>query len=146
MTELSRALRRKATDAEKVFWSQVRGRKTGFKFRRQQPLRFLFNQQRRFYIADFYCSKLKLVMEIDGSYHQGRERYDHERTEVILRMGLRVVRFTNEEVIRDRDLAKKLISDHSLHDELLIMSTLPLALPPSPSPALERGGRQRRPG
>jgi very-short-patch-repair endonuclease len=87
-------LRERATKAEEILWVELRNNKLdGYKFRRQHPLSF--------YIADFYCHKLKLVIEIDGGYHQTKEQklLDSERTENIEFQGLKVIRFTNEEVI-----------------------------------------------
>jgi very-short-patch-repair endonuclease len=89
-------LRENLTEAEEILWSELRNNKLeGYKFRRQHPLNN--------YIADFYCHKLKLVIEIDGGYHQTTEQkqLDAERTEMIEFQGLQVIRFTNEEVIQD---------------------------------------------
>ncbi|HLF51231.1 endonuclease domain-containing protein [Flavobacterium sp.] len=65
----------------------------GYKFRRQHPINI--------YIADFYCHKLKLVIEIDRAYHLAEEQQvlDKERTATIEFQGLQVIRFTNEEVL-----------------------------------------------
>ena len=87
-------LRERATKAEEIMWLELRNNKLeGYKFRRQHPLNI--------YIADFYCHKLKLVIEIDGGYHQTYEQkeLDAERTSAIEFQGLKVIRFTNEEVI-----------------------------------------------
>jgi very-short-patch-repair endonuclease len=87
-------LRERATKAEEIMWFELRNNKLeGYKFRRQHPLHI--------YIADFYCHKLKLVIEIDGGYHQTCEQkeLDIERTNVIEFQGLKVIRFTNEEVV-----------------------------------------------
>jgi len=83
-----------ATKAEEILWMELRNNQLeGYKFRRQHPLNI--------YIVDFYCHKLKLVIEIDGGYHQTKEqkKLDTERTSVIEFQGLKVMRFTNEEVI-----------------------------------------------
>jgi very-short-patch-repair endonuclease len=87
-------LRENATEAEEFLWLALRENQLeGYKFRRQHPLSK--------YIADFYCHKLKLVIEIDGGYHQTKEQMllDEERTTAIEFQGLKVVRFTNEEVL-----------------------------------------------
>jgi very-short-patch-repair endonuclease len=65
----------------------------GYKFRRQHPLSI--------YVADFYCHALKLVIEIDGDYHlaEGQQLLDRKRTSDIEFQGLKVIRFTNEEVL-----------------------------------------------
>jgi very-short-patch-repair endonuclease len=87
-------LRANATEAEEFLWLALRENQLdGLKFRRQHPLSI--------YIADFYCHKLKLVIEIDRGYHQTKEQMilDAERTTAIEFQGLKVIRFTNEEVL-----------------------------------------------
>lgn len=89
----ARALRKEMTRAEKLLWQELRNKKLkGFKFRRQHPISF--------YIVDFYCHKLKLVIEVDGLYHDNEEQQikDKKRTAAIERHGLHIIRFTNEEV------------------------------------------------
>ena len=54
-----------------------------------------------FFIADFYCAKARLIVEIDGGYHEEQEDYDLYREGVLLRKGFRVIRFKNEEVLED---------------------------------------------
>ena len=90
----AKKLRDNATKAEEKVWLAVKNNQIeGFKFRRQHPLSF--------YIADFYCHALKLVIEIDGGYHLTEEQQllDEERTKNIEFQGLKVIRFTNEEVL-----------------------------------------------
>ena len=87
-------LRNKMTPAEKLLWEQLKGKKIfGMKFRRQHPLYS--------FIADFYCHQKKLVIELDGSVHQGMEQveYDIGRTEELNEFGIRVIRFKNEEIM-----------------------------------------------
>jgi very-short-patch-repair endonuclease len=88
------ALRRRPTPAEDILWARLRGsRFHGAKFKRQVP----FDR----YVVDFYCHAAKLVVEIDGQQHEWVAGYDEGRTEVLERMGLRVIRFQNEEVCGD---------------------------------------------
>jgi very-short-patch-repair endonuclease len=49
-------------------------------------------------VADFYCHAAKLVVELDGKQHEWFSSYDAGRTEVLERLGVRIIRFTNEEV------------------------------------------------
>ncbi len=89
-------LRENPTQAEEVMWLSLSNNQLeGYKFRRQHPL---LN-----YVADFYCHQLKLVIEIDGEYHQTAEqkRLDKERTVNIEFQGLYVIRFNNDEVLTD---------------------------------------------
>lgn len=90
----AKKLRENPTEAEGKLWLAVRENQIeGFKFRRQHPLSS--------YIADFYCHALKLVIEIDGDYHLSEEQQflDKKRTSDIEFQGLKVIRFTNEEVL-----------------------------------------------
>ncbi len=53
------------------------------------------------FIADFYCDTMNLAIEIDGSVHADQHEYDDARTAAIVTLGIRVVRFTNEEILED---------------------------------------------
>ena len=89
--DFARLLRKHQTPTEDMLWAQLRGsRFHGAKFRRQVP----FDR----YVADFYCHASKLVVELDGAQHVGRTQYDTMRTQVIERLGISVIRFSNEEV------------------------------------------------
>jgi very-short-patch-repair endonuclease len=93
--ERSRDLRREMTPAEKILWQELRGNKLGVHFRRQQVIAG--------FIVDFYCHKADLVIELDGSVHEGDEQKerDAERDKVLSEMGLRVFRFRNEAVMKN---------------------------------------------
>ena len=94
--EFARLLRKQPTKAENILWERLRGsRFHGANFRRQVP----FDR----YVADFYCHAAKLVVELDGKQHELFSDYDAGRTAVLERMGVRVLRFTNEEVCNDLD-------------------------------------------
>ena len=95
--EKARLLRENMTEAEVVLWEYLRQHPLGYKFRRQHPLGI--------YIVDFYCHKLKLVIEVDGSVHGDPEvrEADTERQRQLELEGLKVVRFTNEDVMKNRD-------------------------------------------
>ena len=89
-------LRRNETKAEKLLWEKLRNNQLGgLKFRRQHPVNI--------YIADFYCHKFKLIIELDGDYHNQEEQKqkDEVRTEVLRLNGLKIIRFKNEEVEQD---------------------------------------------
>ncbi|MDP2422895.1 MAG: DNA methyltransferase [Bacteroidales bacterium] len=84
------------TEAEEILWQALRNRKIeNCKFRRQHPI----GQ----FIADFYCHEKKLVIEVDGGYHNKQEQkeYDEARTQVINEYGITVIRFTNDEVLNN---------------------------------------------
>ena len=73
-----------------------------YDFLRDYPVRFQRQKAIGRYIADFYCAKAKLIVELDGSghYEEAQELYDKERTEYLERMGLHVLRFTNLDIAR----------------------------------------------
>ncbi len=101
--QYSRELRKSMTPAEKLFWQEVRKKKlNGYKFLRQHPLFYKFWEKKKFFIADFYCRPLKLVVEIDGGIHERQKDYDKRRSEILeWDKDLRIIRFKNEEVIKD---------------------------------------------
>jgi very-short-patch-repair endonuclease len=86
-------MRRDATEAEKVLWQLLRGRQhVGAKFRRQHPVgRF---------IADFACIERRLIVEADGGQHDGRAS-DARRTAWLEAAGWRVIRFWNNDILRN---------------------------------------------
>lgn len=81
----ARKLRRNETDYEYRLWQALRNRAMGFKFRRQHPIGP--------YVADFACPEAKLVIEIDGPWHEHRVNEDAHRTERLKTFGYEVVRF-----------------------------------------------------
>ncbi len=92
--DFARNLRRNTTDAEGLLWWGLRDRQLGgWRFRRQVP----FGP----YVLDFYCSKARLVVELDGSQH--RDETDRIRDTWLEARGLRVIRFGNTEVFADFD-------------------------------------------
>jgi very-short-patch-repair endonuclease len=94
--EFARTLRKHPTRAEDILWQRLRGSHFhGAKFRRQVP----FNR----FVVDFYCYAAKLVVEIDGVQHEWFADYDEGRTEILERLGVRMLRFTNAEVCDDLD-------------------------------------------
>jgi very-short-patch-repair endonuclease len=93
-TATARRLRQAQTLAEKILWKLVRDRRLGgFKFTRQRPIDR--------YFADFVCEAGKLIVELDGAAHDGREDYDNQRTETLERLGYKVLRFPNARVLAD---------------------------------------------
>ena len=95
LTALARENRNNPTKAESRIWQEVlRMRQIAeYKFLRQKPVGD--------YIVDFYCSGLQLVIEIDGDSHAETAEYDAERTLFLNSLGLRVIRFSNDDVLRN---------------------------------------------
>ena len=77
-----------------MLWNQLRGRRVnGYKFRRQVVIEP--------YVVDFACFEAKLIIEVDGGQHMDQAAYDVRRTESLERMGYRVLRFWNNEVLSE---------------------------------------------
>ena len=94
----ARELRKNMTRAEEVLWSRLRKKQVeGFTFRRQHPIDI--------YIVDFYCHEFNLIIEVDGDIHELPEVSEHDegRTAELERFGLKIIRFTNQEVIQQTD-------------------------------------------
>ena len=102
---LVRYLRKESTVAEKLLWKSLRNSLLGFKFRRQYPIRFLYQNEWHVFVADFYCHAHRLVIELDGGHHQEKQRahYDMFRAELIKILGRKVVRFENHDVLSNID-------------------------------------------
>ena len=94
--DLRRRLRKKETPAEKVLWEELRNRKlNGQKFTRQHGIGS--------YVADFHCSKYKLVIELDGGIHLRKDVAERDilRSEYIEAWDITLIRFANEEVLNN---------------------------------------------
>ena len=92
----SRELRNNSTLAEVLLWNHLKRRKMlGYQFMRQKPMHH--------FIVDFYCSKLKLVIEIDGGSHWHRYGADMQRQKHLEKMGVHVLRFNDLAVKKDID-------------------------------------------
>ncbi len=106
--EYGSQLRQSQTEAEKGFRTLIRNKKiNGLQFRRQHPLGY--------YMADFYCHEKRLVIELDGEIHDTNEqaKRDNERTILMNRSNITVIRFRNEEVLNDSKLVIKKIKNGS---------------------------------
>ena len=116
-------LRANMTVAEKILWHHLsKSKLNGYRFKRQHPIKN--------YIADFYCHKAKLIIEIDGGIHDQEDQIirDRERTAIIEALDCRVIRFRNSEVMNE--------IEH-------VLASIKTALPPATtaaSPSGEVGG------
>ena len=94
-----RELRKNSTKAERIFWEVIRNKKFyRKKFYRQYPILHDITGKETFFVVDFFCFDEKLIIELDGKYHQYRLQEDAERTKILDRLGLAVIRFSNEEI------------------------------------------------
>ncbi|MBI3866536.1 MAG: endonuclease domain-containing protein [Planctomycetia bacterium] len=92
----ARQLRCDSTIPERILWELLRGgRLKGLKFRRQHPIAP--------YFVDFYCHDAKLVVELDGISHNGRDEEDQRREAFLRRQGLCVLRIRNDDVLQNLD-------------------------------------------
>src|SRR5665811_2172482 len=92
----AKKLQRNQTDAERALWLRLRDRRLrGLKFRRQMPIDR--------YVVDFCCEAAHLIVEIDGGQHAERTQQDAERTAVLEAKGYLVLRFWNNDVLRNVD-------------------------------------------
>ena len=126
--KFAREMRRNPTETEKLLWNILRKfRLKGYIFRRQHPIDI--------FIADFYCHKLKLIVEVDGPIHEDEQamEYDDGRSAELEKYGIKIIRFTNDQVLQDQDAIVN-------HINKFILSS------PSPSPLGEgdRGGEAFR--
>ena len=98
LKQYSRQLRENMTDAERRLWAKIRMKQLkGYQFYRQKPVGD--------YIVDFFCPRAKLVIEVDGSQHFAGEMTEDDRIrdEYMSSFGLRVLRFTNTDILTHID-------------------------------------------
>ena len=95
LVEFAKDNRRNPTEAESLLWEVLRKRQLGKPFRRQHIIGD--------FIVDFICLPVKLIIEVDGGYHNkgNQPTLDEKRTEWLEKKGYKVIRFTNEEVLSD---------------------------------------------
>lgn len=100
--ELARKFRKQPTRAEQILWRVLRNRQLdGYKFYRQKPIGP--------YVVDFCCWSRRLVIEVDGGVHVGREDQDREREQALEKLGYRVIRFTNDQIEKEMNLVVEAI-------------------------------------
>ena len=111
ITELARELRRNPTPAERKLWSHLHNKQlNGYRFVRQKPLVYQqYNKKRYFFIADFYCARKKLVLELNGKIHDFQKQYDYNRDLVLDGLGIHTLRIKNRELNQLMLLRKKIL-------------------------------------
>lgn len=108
--EKAHALRSNMTSAELVLWKKLKDRRIfKVRFRRQHPVDI--------FVLDFYCHELKLAIEVDGEIHYKSEtlEYDKGRTHDLEKLGIKLIRFTNEQIFNNLDEVQKVIHN-SIND------------------------------
>ncbi|MBK9257131.1 MAG: DUF559 domain-containing protein [Saprospiraceae bacterium] len=108
--EKAAALRKKMTIEELKVWNFLKTKPGGHKFRRQHPINF--------YVADFYCHPLRLAIEIDGHNHQNSLESDSNRETIFSTLGIKTVRFSNNEVNADfENVMNKITREILFHEK-----------------------------
>jgi len=106
-TALGKVLRKRPTQAEQLLWKHLRMRQLGgFKFRRQQPIDN--------YIVDFVCFEKRIIIEVDGGQHSECKENDMARDNYLRHQGFQVIRFWNNEVLKNMDGVLAIIRDRCL--------------------------------
>lgn len=95
LKEFAKENKKFPTEAESLLWQHIRSKQLWFKFNRQHIVGD--------YIVDFICIERNLVIEVDGGYHSEYEQMERDecRTEHLEKMGLRVIRFSNEDIFNN---------------------------------------------
>ena len=118
--EVRKELRKNQTPQERILWAKLRSNQTEYKWKRQVSVGP--------YIADFYCAKKLLVIEVDGSQHLENKKYDEEREKYFLNLGIQTIRFWNNEINTNIDGVTKIVREK-------------LEMQPHPSPLLKGEGK-----
>ncbi len=93
LKKLARKLRNNMSPPEVILWNQLKGKKLGYDFHRQKPIDN--------YIVDFFCSKLKLIIEVDGKVHKDKGEDDIVRQSRLESLGLKVLRFKASDIMNN---------------------------------------------
>ena len=111
---LAREMRQNSTEAENFFWQKVRNRRLfNWKFNRQVIIQYrMDNLFTKFYIADFHCALLKLIIEIDGKIHNFHQEDDLIRTDQMLELGYTVIRFSNQQILEQWEEVEETIKKY----------------------------------
>ena len=107
LKELARQLRNNSTKSEIKLWMCLKGKQMwGYDFHRQKPIDE--------YIVDFFCNRLKLAIECDGYSHQIVEVWekDNKKTNRLKELGIEVLRFSDEQILKDTDNVLRVIEDY----------------------------------
>ena len=113
----ARELRNSMTESEILLWGELQNRKlSGYKFLRQHPIIYKGDLIRlNYFIADFYCSTKKAIIELDGPIHDTREDYDQFRDDELQNLGIHILRIKNDEL---RNINKVLVNIKSFLDSI----------------------------
>ncbi len=107
--EFQKNRKQQTTEAERILWEQLKSKKLEYKFRRQ----YIIDE----FIVDFICLEKKIIIEVDGKYHNTKEQIEAGalRTQILNELGFKVIRFINEEVIGNIENTTNKISQELKH-------------------------------
>jgi very-short-patch-repair endonuclease len=110
LKEFSKKLRKSSTPGEKAIWNRIKGKRLkGYGFNRQKPLGK--------YIADFYCKKLSLVIELDGRSHNDKQENDNNRDKELNALDLKILRFSELIAVKNPEIIENAIIGYILEHE-----------------------------
>ena len=140
LKEFARDNRKNSTEAEKLLWQVLRNKQLGVQFRRQHAIDI--------FIADFICIACKLIVEVDGDYHNTpeQEEYDQQRTYMLETLGYKILRFTNDEIINNIGQVVSTIKKAIAEANNAVATPYPSEGGESPSPLERAGVRPERAG
>ena len=104
LKKLARKLRSNMSLPEILLWNQLKGKKLGYDFHRQKPIDN--------YIVDFFCPKLKLIIEVDGKVHIDKGEDDIKRQSKLESFGLKVLRFKASDIMKNLNYVIEAIEDY----------------------------------
>src|SRR5436190_23610164 len=95
LKDRAKYMRNNSSHGEVALWASLKNKQLGIRFVRQ---RMIGN-----YIVDFYCKELKLAIEVDDESHDMKYTYDNKRTAMLSELGVIVLRFSNKDVLKNRE-------------------------------------------
>lgn len=97
---IAERLRKNPTESERILWEHLRKRQLGgYRFLRQHPLYYEHNNNDHFFfVPDFYCPEIKLIIELDGGIHLKQKERDENRDKILESKGFKIIRINNEDL------------------------------------------------
>ncbi len=123
LIEKAKEMRKIPTIAEKILWSEIKSKSIGYKFRQQHLIGD--------FIVDFVCLSQKVIVEVDGEYHFTNEQIqlENERTIILNKLGFKVIRFKNEEIIGSISIVLEKIKQELISQEIFLKDNLNIQSP-----------------
>ncbi|WP_372650942.1 endonuclease domain-containing protein [Draconibacterium sp.] len=111
--QTTRNLRWNTTSAERKLWRYLRRKQlNGRRFLRQHAIVYeSAGNEHFFYVPDFYCFKENIAIELDGEIHKFNKKRDERRDEILRNMGIKILRFKNEDLKDIDSVLQKIISE-----------------------------------